>query len=261
MNDVQQGDTPVPLYQVDHTPDFVDEPKASPLDQIIPMQTADLFGRAQMPNDPRSLAPVAQRAGEYAFPYLFRPGDPELRPNAEGKTPVADPLTTPLPYAFGGIDAASYLTGEGAIKGLAGAALHLLPAMGKLAEEGLTHHIMNDVGERVADATLHYYPETKDLRVGWVGLPMDLSSVTSFREFAKNSANMLGPSEIRSLVQAAKKEFPDAETMSGMRISGARTGKRGSVSDVRVRLRGQSDDRDFKPRRDALEYEVPSGSE
>jgi len=171
-----------------------------------------------------------------AFPWLSPPATTSIVPNAAGKVPTQDPLDSPLPYAMGGVDAASWLSPEIFAKGGSLAALHLLPRYERIYKGAMPgkdniYRILNDAKEHVGDLKTFFSKPSNQLNVDWVGGP---GSITGWKEnplFTKlelskgegkyDYANQLGPTETRSLIKALMKEHPEAETMSGYRVSGS----------------------------------------
>lgn len=70
--------------------------------------------------------------------------------------------------------------------------------------------ITNEHGKEIAPLNINYNKNKGHIYVEWIG-------------GGKLNPNDLGPTEIRSLFSALKKEFPDAKTIGGFRVSGART--------------------------------------
>ncbi len=68
----------------------------------------------------------------------------------------------------------------------------------------------------VIDSTFH----TRDNRIFIGGIT--LTDDEGLEIESKDAANALGPAKIRQLLRLLKAEFPEAETIGGMRVSGAR---------------------------------------
>jgi len=150
-----------------------------------------------------------------------------MTPNAAGKVPVADPLAGPLPYAQGAIDAASFMGPGEAAKVGSLAALHLMPQipkwLGKTGEHRALYDVANDAGKKVMELNTAYSPNARQLTVHWAGAPGAAEAATDvpWTSFAHQAG---GTSEVRSLVKALMKEYPEMETITGNRASGARFG-------------------------------------
>jgi hypothetical protein len=202
-------------------------------DQLLPRQ--------QLPSNPAAVGPMAKALmGALTPEYMQQPTGPIQFPSQPGKMPTVDPSEGAWPMAM--IDAASMLpTGGGSAlagKGLGLAALHLLPFMGDdiLEEAAPTaakyfnskqFHLVNDLGHAVGNAEFSYNPELKRI---WIhGIESD------------EGPSSIGTADTRSLIAALRKEYPEAETVSGVRISGAR--KAGRVyrpsEEVTVKLPGE----------------------
>lgn len=89
--------------------------------------------------------------------------------------------------------------------------------------EGGQYTINDPAGAVKGQAHLLYDPETKAVDVAWVGRKgaseMQDTGIP-YSEFA----NTLGHGQIRPLLSEVKREFPEAQTIGGFRVSGARTG-------------------------------------
>lgn len=106
--------------------------------------------------------------------------------------------------------------------------------------------ILNDAGKAVANLQTSYIPTTKNVYVQWIGSP---------DESILKGVNELGPSEIRTLLKEIKKAYPEAELLSGFRISGAR-GSKGITDDTVVALPGASEEaKDYVKRHRARKAE------
>jgi len=191
-----------------------------------------------------------------AFPWLSPPATTSIVPNAAGKVPTQDPLDSPLPYAMGGVDAASWLSPEIFAKGGSLAALHLMPKFRRTVEgaipgkEGI-YHILNDAKEHVGDLKTFLSRPSNQLNIDWIGGPGSIEKYSPGPLFTRMQlsgdpygyANQLGPSEIRSLIPALLKEHPEAESLTGYRVSGARNPSKepGEGGDVFVKLKKRSE--------------------
>jgi hypothetical protein len=173
-----------------------------------------------------------------AFPYLSPPTQaPSMEPNEAGKVPVADPLSTPLPYAQGAVDAASWLSPGMFAKGGSLAALHLMPLSREAGHSTnmASYKILNDAGHHVLDLLTSYRPKAKELSVDWIG-PRGTAHYNHADPMAdidySEGVNELGPTDIRSLVKELRGEYPDMTKIVGERVSGARSlsGKTGKAS-------------------------------
>lgn len=95
--------------------------------------------------------------------------------------------------------------------------------------------LVDDLGERVGnlDAIL----EGTNLHIAWVGAGERIGE--GIKAFLNYIPNSIGPRAIRDLLHQLRQEFPEAKTISGDRVTGARqeTGKEGLV---KIPLRGQS---------------------
>lgn len=79
-------------------------------------------------------------------------------------------------------------------------------------------HLLDNAGNAVARMHVGYHPELKELYVG------------GLYGISKYLKNKLGPGEIRSLVEELKREYPQAEGVNAMRVSGARGQARAAAS-------------------------------
>jgi hypothetical protein len=81
------------------------------------------------------------------------------------------------------------------------------------------HDIVNEEGERTGTLTTTYNPKNKNINVEHISS-------------APYSENSFGPANTRSLISALQDEYPDAQTLSGYRVSGARRAS-GSVKSIK----------------------------
>lgn len=99
---------------------------------------------------------------------------------------------------------------------------------GESSSKGRAHgfEITNESGGRVGEAEIIESSDGKDLHVNWVGGAGHIVNTKG------EGDNVFGPKLIRQILEQLKKEFPNAETISGNRVSGARekTGTTGTVS-------------------------------
>jgi hypothetical protein len=74
----------------------------------------------------------------------------------------------------------------------------------------------------------------KNAHVSWIGSIKGMGKAVEYDQ--PYGYQNFGPSAMRSLIKQLKEKLPDAETISGFRISGAR-GKSGKTDDAKMRLR------------------------
>jgi hypothetical protein len=170
------------------------------------------------------------------FTKIAPPEHPNMTPNAGGKIETADPWGTSAPYAQAATDMAGWLGPEMAAKGGSLAALHLAPYYRQMAINPLlkdaelaSYKLTNDLGAHVADMNTKYHAPSKELKINWIGSP---GAEEAEDPLMRNFANKIGPSDIRSVVAALKGEYPEMETITGERISGARHGPATSGSNL-----------------------------
>lgn len=174
--------------------------------------------------DPNAPAAMARALVGSMFPYLQQPAGPaSFQPNPAGKIPEVDPLAGPQPYLQGVVDLAGMAGPELAAKGGALAALHLLPKYKRVGPiSGITdvsYRILDDAVKHVGELHGSYVPEGKVFNVDWIGGPRTEEPLDT--QIAAG-ANLHGPANMRSLLRALMKEFPEMESIAGVRISGAR---------------------------------------
>ncbi len=92
------------------------------------------------------------------------------------------------------------------------------------------YQLRNDVGDNVGHLTASWEPHRRNIYVADVSStlpsPYPHGSIPAQANYASGS---LGFSDLRSLVEALKQEFPRAETISGLRASGSRYGPAGTA--------------------------------
>lgn len=82
------------------------------------------------------------------------------------------------------------------------------------------HHVLTDeAGKTVAHVAIHPRNEGKHLRVEWIGR----SPMGEYHDYEKDP-NTLGREAMRTALRSVLVHYPNAEFISGKRISGARTG-------------------------------------
>jgi hypothetical protein len=134
----------------------------------------------------------------------------------------------PAPFVktIGALTGGAPLIGEDASL----AALGLVPRVGKNTSTDLiwggkgahSFDIVNELNKPVA-ATWLTQPNPKTLHVEMIrALDPENPENFLFNSYGQGPANVLGTKEIRSLIPAIKKHFPDVEKIEGYRISGAR---------------------------------------
>lgn len=101
--------------------------------------------------------------------------------------------------------------------------------------------IFHDSGKRVGNALITYGPD-KDVHVdmirGEIGAVKSPFDRNSYAYQSNRMSHGLGTKEIRSLLTAVKQQFPNAETVSGFRISGARSkGRTEAGGEAKIRIR------------------------
>jgi hypothetical protein len=118
---------------------------------------------------------------------------------------------------------------EGALGALS---LRRVPKKGYMYTEDFKVH-SDKPGVEPFDLSTFFDPKTKDVYVDWMGYmnPVEQAGPASNPQFY----NTLGPTEIRSFLREIKRVYPQAETISGFRIGGAR---RETAGDVTMRLPG-----------------------
>src|SRR5215467_5121469 len=86
------------------------------------------------------------------------------------------------------------------------------------------YHMMNEEGSKVGKITTSWKPHRNELYVS--GMQSDLPTTVPGTEAARanDAAHSLGLSNIRSVVEALKKEYPKAESITALRTSGGRYG-------------------------------------
>lgn len=87
-------------------------------------------------------------------------------------------------------------------------------------DEGAHYTINDPAGSVIGKTHLVYDPESKAVDVGWVGR----KNANEMRGQYSDFANTLGSGQIRPLLAEVKREFPEAQTIGGFRVSGARMG-------------------------------------
>jgi hypothetical protein len=131
--------------------------------------------------------------------------------------PTVEALTM---MAGGGAPAARVLGEEGSV-----AALGLLPKVKDTFGNITTaeYKALDEAGKHVLDLNTSYNAKNKSLYVDWAGLPQSPETdKLGLDQYIKQSANAVGPKEIRSIIGALKQEYPDMQSITGIRISGAR---------------------------------------
>lgn len=76
-------------------------------------------------------------------------------------------------------------------------------------------HIVDEAGQPKLYANFDYYPNEKKLHLSDIG-PIGAQI------YDKGMANQFGHTDMRNLLRALKQEFPEAETLQGYRVTGAR---------------------------------------
>jgi hypothetical protein len=104
--------------------------------------------------------------------------------------------------------------------------LQLLPVVTEYGTHGFD--ILDQTGRRVAELHLTRSGDGKNLHVEWFG-----GTVTPIGR-PTQIANIFGPKLVRGLFQQVKEQFPEAETITGKRVSGAREGTPLAHEDVSI---------------------------
>lgn len=143
-------------------------------------------------------------------------------------------------------------------------ALKLVPTAGIPVREkayGITKHFFDlidaDSGQKVGWVEASHNPRTKNVNVDMIQSEKPRTEErTGSLGFAINpDASSLGLRDIRSLLPEAKREFPDAETVSGFRVTGARNAS-GQIGGMTLPLPGSRAKTEVEPRPQALDPEV-----
>lgn len=182
---------------------------------------------------------------------------PDLSPEQTNKL-IADqlksgsaqmPITKPADAGSAGGDLWPWLAAPaigGAAK-VAGTALaKSLPAILKMVPRPgttfntTTYDLLNEGAGKVGKMKLRYDPETKDLYVHDIAsrLPAkyDKESVPGI---ANDASWTLGPENLNSIREQTLKLYPEAQTVSGRRISGVRAGPYGSAGEITRQIPGR----------------------
>lgn len=104
------------------------------------------------------------------------------------------------------------------------------------------HDIYDDTGKKVGGAQLNYLPERNN--TVWIN--------SIYSDKPGKSTGSFGLSDTRSLLEALKNRFPDAETVSGRRVSGARKGTSKEGEEVSIRIRPTFEERQVQELNDPI---------
>lgn len=82
--------------------------------------------------------------------------------------------------------------------------------------------MVNDLGKSVGNMRTVYNPVNKDVHIEGIYSSLDSPLERGLATESNYGSHSLGAKDIRSLLTGIRKEFPEAETISGYRVSGAR---------------------------------------
>lgn len=95
----------------------------------------------------------------------------------------------------------------------------------RTTNEGLPRHLKEfaiiEDGKQVGNIDSEYLPHDRHIHIGGVMLTDEEELEVEGSTVVVNS---LGPRKVRELLKLLKEEFPEARTIGGMRVSGARRG-------------------------------------
>lgn len=109
------------------------------------------------------------------------------------------------------------------------AAMFLVPKAGTNWGQSGTYDAIHDSGKRAGFADLSYNPNSKDVHVNFMagqnspdwGFSSKVPG-SGGAGFESSGHHSVGPAEMQGLGYEVKRVFPDAQTTSGLRVSGAR---------------------------------------
>lgn len=110
-------------------------------------------------------------------------------------------------------------------------------ATNRLTKTGATERTYNIMQQNrpAGQVQLRYTPHNKNIFVQWVGKNIDKADGASAGDLLERLP--MGPKNMRLLLNQLAKEFPNAETVSGLRSSGARTAGGGDAARTSVSLK------------------------
>lgn len=101
--------------------------------------------------------------------------------------------------------------------------LHARPPGRMRPSSSNAFNLVNEEGRTVGGLETTYNPLSKDVHVDYISSnmpsPLERGSLAAESNWASQS---IGPKDIRSLIMGLKHQFPEAESVSGFRVSGAR---------------------------------------
>lgn len=116
-------------------------------------------------------------------------------------------------------------------------ALKLSPYYRVLDTHGF--HLVDEGGQKVGSLVANWVPHKRDIYISDIQSSLPTKYPAGATPLEGNElAGSLGHADIRSIVEALKDQFPRAETVSGLRVRGARAGPAGTGgAEVKVRIR------------------------
>lgn len=194
------------------------------MDQLLPLlmkqkQDSDLQGQH---NAAAKFLGNAVAPGLTSYLTGSSPKQPNIPSDYVGKIPSKDSIPPGLVGAISDVagwaipEAKAALAAKAAAPKVSSSLAALFLSNPIFSAKGtIKHHILDDNINRIGQITVE--PKGSDLWVRSISGPGGLGADDSLK-------NKLGTSEMRSLLKALKDEYPDAETVSGNRITGARDG-------------------------------------